>query len=112
VERMTSLDDHAILCLGDRYPHQAQIFGDGGDAVGFLHAEFPGILDNRGALARAPATASTGSSSMTLGISAPPMMVPWRVPPRPLGRCHNPNGSHGFGGVFVNRSDSILAPMR
>ena len=39
VQRASAVDDHAVLALLDLGAHVAQEAADGGDAVGFLHAQ-------------------------------------------------------------------------
>ena len=54
MQRMPSLDHHAILGLGNFRAHGAEIARDGGDAVGLLDPEFPGITDDCGAGGECP----------------------------------------------------------
>ena len=45
-------DFHAIFVLGDIATHRAEVVDDGRDAIGFLHAKFAGIADDRGAIGK------------------------------------------------------------
>ena len=50
VQRLAAFDFHAVLELIDLGSHGAEVVDDGGDAVGFLDAEFLGVADDRAAL--------------------------------------------------------------
>ena len=50
MQRVAALDFHAVLELLDHGAHGAEVVDHGGDAVGFLDAQFAGVADDGAAL--------------------------------------------------------------